>query len=99
MTKVVVKKAICPVSTVAELLSDTWTMLIIHNLLDSKKGLRFCELERALVGISTRTLTLKLKKLEEQKLVEKTSEGYSLTKIGSQLKSVIKAMRVFGEKI
>lgn len=97
--KSTVKKVVCPVSLVADLLSDTWTMLVIHNLLSAKNTLRFCELERALVGISTRTLTLKLKKLEEQKLVTKSIDGYSLTKIGLQLKPVLKAMEAFGKRL
>jgi len=54
----------CPMTKTAQLLSDTWTMLIMHDLLSGSK--RFCELERSLEGISTRTLTLKLKKLEER---------------------------------
>ena len=55
----------CPITKTAALLSDTWTMLVVHSLLEQGKG--FCDLERDLDGISTRTLTLKLKKLEEEK--------------------------------
>ena len=88
----------CTVTLVAEILSDTWTMLIVHSLLNTKK-LRFCEIERALEGISTRTLTLKLKKLEENNLVTKTDDGYILTKIGGRLKPVIKAMETFGSSL
>jgi DNA-binding HxlR family transcriptional regulator len=92
------KKA-CPVTTVAGLLSDPWTMLIVHNLLGAKKPMRFCELERALVGVSTRTLTLKLKRLEHKAIVLKTEHGYRLSKKGSQLAPVIRAMEYFGRKL
>ena len=88
----------CPVAAVATLLSDVWTMRIIHNLLASEP-MRFCELERSLEGISTRTLTLKLKHLSEEGVVEKTDEGYVMTKRGRELKKVITAMEAFGKKL
>ncbi len=87
----------CPITKTAALLSDTWTMLIVHSLLEDTK--RFCELERDLDGISTRTLTLKLKKLEDEELVQKTDEAcYELTEKGKGLKVVERAMRTYGEK-
>lgn len=85
----------CPVASVATLLSDPWTMQIIHTLL-TEKELRFCELERTLVGISTRTLTAKLKTLEEKSILQKADSGYSLTPHGKKLKPVLKAMETFG---
>lgn len=87
----------CAVSKTATLLSDTWTMLIIRDLL--KSPMRFCELERSLVGISTRTLTLKLKRLEKEKIIHKKDElHYGLTPNGKKLKKVIDAMESWGKK-
>lgn len=87
----------CPVQKTATLLSDTWTMLIIRDLLSGPK--RFCDLERSLEGISTRTLTLKLRKLEEERLVTKLKNGsYSATARGKGLRVVETAMRRYGEK-
>lgn len=87
----------CPVQKTAILLSDTWTMLIIRDLLEGQQ--RFCDLERSLEGISTRTLTNKLKKLEEEKLVRKTKSGcYEATAKGKGLRAVEAAMRRYGEK-
>lgn len=87
----------CPITKVAGLLSDTWTMLIMHYLIEGPK--RFCELELALDGISTRTLTLKLKRLTEEKLIEKTEKGfYTATKQGKGLRLVENAMRRYEEK-
>ena len=84
----------CPVTKVAKLLSDVWTMLIMHALLTAPK--RFCEHERELEGISTRTLTNKLKKLEEDGLVIKNSEGaYEATPRGKGLKLIENAMRKY----
>ena len=91
-------KKVCPVTDVAQLLSDSWTMLIVHNILKGNT-FRFCELERALTGISTRTLTLKLKHLEEHGIISKSDEGYTITSLGKQLKPVIQAMEQFGKKL
>ncbi len=87
----------CPITKVAKLLSDTWTMLVMHALLSGPK--RFCDLERELQGISTRTLTLKLKRLAEEGLVAKTSTGaYSATERGRGLKLIENAMKKYEEK-
>ena len=98
MTKPLPGNAItCPITKTAALLSDTWTMLVAHTLMDGAKG--FCELERGLEGISTRTLTLKLKTLEEERIVKKNKEGlYELTEKGSGLRMVESAMKRYGEK-
>ncbi len=87
----------CPVQKTATLLSDTWTMLIVRDLLTGPR--RFCELERSLEGISTRTLTLKLKTLKKERLVTKNKDGsYSATPRGKGLRIVESAMRRYGEK-
>lgn len=87
----------CPVAKTAKLLSDTWTMLILRDLIEGNK--RFCELERSLTGISTRTLTNKLKRLEAEGLVEKTSLGaYSASKKAKGLRAVERAMWKYGAK-
>lgn len=69
----------------------------MRDLLSGDK--RFCELERSLEGISTRTLTLKLKKLEEEKMIKKTEKGcYEATEKGNGLRTIENAMRKYGEK-
>ena len=87
----------CPVQKTATLLSDTWTMLIIRDLLEAPR--RFCDLERSLDGISTRTLTAKLKNLEKDRLVKKMASGaYAATPRGKGLRIVESAMRRYGKK-
>jgi len=87
----------CPITRVASLLSDTWTMLIMHALTDGPK--RFCELETALPGISTRTLTLKLQKLGDEGLLQKNDSGvYEATEKGLGLKIIERAMRKYSEQ-
>ena len=85
----------CPVAKVATLLSDAWTMLIIRDLL--KESMRFTELEKSLSGISTRTLTSKIKNLEEEGIITKNLNSYKITKKGAKLKKVIDAMSDFGK--
>lgn len=87
----------CPISSTIDILSDFWTMHIVYNLQSGSK--RFCDLEKELDGISTRTLTLKLKKLQVEKMLEKNASGnYELSKKGHGLKTVVDAMRKYGEK-
>ncbi len=87
----------CPVGKCAQLLSDPWTMLIARDIL--KEPQRFCELERSLEGISTRTLTIKLKNLERQGIIRKDKDGaYAATAKGRGLKPVERAMESYGRK-
>jgi DNA-binding HxlR family transcriptional regulator len=87
----------CPITEVALLLSDTWTILILHFLMEKPK--RFCDLETELTGISTRTLTLKLKKLIKDGLVKKNSEGqYEATKKGKGIRIIENAMKRYTAK-
>ena len=90
-------KQTCPITRVAELLSDTWTMLIMRALTDGPK--RFCELEQWLGSISTRTLTQKLSQLQENGLVEKLPTGqYAATKKGAGLKIIERAMIKYNDQ-
>ena len=94
----------CPLARTANLIGDTFTLLIVRDLLNSPK--RFGELEHSLTGISTRTLTLKLKMLVENGLIERHEEKhskppkveYSLTKKGRDLTPIAKALIAYGEK-
>src|SRR6187431_1446715 len=93
----------CPVCQTAEIISGKWTLLIIRDLADS--SLRFCELERSLEGISPRTLSLRLRALEEQGIVERRTfpevpprVTYQLTDKGEALVPLIEDMRTYGRR-
>jgi DNA-binding HxlR family transcriptional regulator len=93
----------CPVTACAEILSGKWTILLIRDLADGRS--RFCELERSLEGISPRTLSLRLRALEEQGIVERKTfpevpprVEYSLTSKGEGLVPVIEGMRQYGRE-
>lgn len=86
----------CPTAKTAALLSDVWTMLIVRDLM--KHSMRFCDLHESLVGISTRTLTIKLQKLENEGILAKKEMGYVITKKGQNLASIFAEMTKYGKK-
>lgn len=93
----------CPVCRTAEIISGKWTLLIIRDLAAS--SYRFCELERSLDGISPRTLSLRLRALEEQGIVERRTYPevpprveYALTDKGKALVPLIEDMRSYGTR-
>jgi DNA-binding HxlR family transcriptional regulator len=92
----------CPVCRTAEIISGKWTLLVIRDLADGPK--RFCELERSLSGISPRTLSLRLRCLEEHGVVERHTfpevpprVEYALTDKGEALVPLINDMRAYGQ--
>lgn len=91
----------CPVARTAEIIGNKWTSLIVRDLADGRK--RFSELERSLTGISPKTLSERLKRLEEAVVVERACFAevpprveYTLTEKGFALLPVIDSMRDFG---
>ncbi len=80
-----------------------WTLLLIRDLAEGRS--RFCELERSLAGISPRTLSLRLRALEEEGIVERHTfpevpprVEYALTEKGLALLPIVEDMRAYGER-
>jgi DNA-binding HxlR family transcriptional regulator len=91
----------CPVCRTAEIVCGKWTLLVIRDLAEGRS--RFCELERSLQGISPRTLSLRLRALEEEGIVERQTfpevpprVEYALTDKGLALAPLIEDMRAYG---
>ena len=93
----------CPVCRTAEVVCGKWTLLVIRDLAEGSS--RFCELERSLEGISPRTLSLRLRALEEEEIVERHTYPevpprveYALTEKGRALVPLIDDMRRYGTR-
>jgi DNA-binding HxlR family transcriptional regulator len=98
-----VSEANCPVCATADIICAKWTMLVIRDLAEDRA--RFCELERSLQGISPRTLSLRLRALEEEGIVERHTfpevpprVEYSLTAKGQALAPLVEDMRRYGRE-
>ena len=92
----------CPVRATAEVVEHKWATLILRDLLSGKK--RFGELRKSLEGVSPKTLSARLRYLEEKGIVERKvypevppRVEYSLTKRGKSLGSIIKSLKAWGE--
>jgi DNA-binding HxlR family transcriptional regulator len=95
--------ATCPVCRTAEIVCGKWTLLLVRDLAEGRS--RFCELERSLDGISPRTLSLRLRALEDEGIVERHTYPevpprveYALTEKGLALVPLIEDMRSYGKR-
>src|SRR5437588_12457887 len=91
----------CSVAACAEIIGAKWTALLVHDLSEGPR--RFSELERSCAGISPRTLSERLRALEDEELVLRRSYPespprveYQLTDKGAALLPTIEEMRRFG---
>ncbi len=102
MTEKNLSKPGCIECTLA-IVGDKWTPLILRDLM--VRGSSFGQLERSLVGISPRTLSQRLDKLEAKQIVSKNlycerppRYRYTLTKKGKELQTVLEKMANWGAK-
>jgi DNA-binding HxlR family transcriptional regulator len=93
----------CPVCRTADVVCGKWTLLLVRDLAEGRS--RFCELERSLQGISPRTLSLRLRALEDEGIVERQTYAevpprveYALTPKGLALLPIIEGMREYGSR-
>lgn len=94
----------CPVARAVAVLDGKWTMLVIRDLLGGTR--RFGELRASLAGISPKTLTDRLRQLEDAGIVERTMYPeipprveYRLTEQGRSLEAVVGALATFGRAL
>ncbi|HEY7349459.1 MAG TPA: helix-turn-helix domain-containing protein [Ktedonobacterales bacterium] len=98
--------AICatqPLGRALRLLGDVWTLMIIHTLLGGTR--RFGELLETLGNVSPKTLSHRLKMLEELGFVQRHAfleipprVEYCLTEKGLALVDIMEAIKQFGER-
>lgn len=96
----------CPIAKIIDILSKKWNLLIIRQLngSDNTKK-RFNELINEIKGISSRTLSKRLKELEKAKIINKNKFNeipprveYSLTDSGKCLIGCFKSLNGWAKK-
>ena len=92
----------CSVAVTLDVFNDRWKLAIIWHLLEKDK--RFKELSEDIHEVTQKTLTIKLKELEEKKIISRHAYAeiplkvvYSLTESGKALRPVLEAMYVWGK--
>ena len=93
----------CSVACTADIIGSKWTAVLVHDLSEGPR--RFSELERSLPGISPRTLSERLRALEQEGILVRRSYPespprveYELTDKGEALLPIIDQMRNFGRE-
>ena len=93
----------CPVARTAAVIGSKWTLLVIRDLATGTK--RFNTLEKSLTGISAKTLSERLRSLEQEHILSRQAYAeipprveYSLTEKGRALLSLIESMREYGQR-
>jgi len=96
-----VHDATCSVAACAEILGAKWTAVLVHDLSEGPR--RFTQLEHSCKGISPRTLSERLRALEQEGILVRRSYAespprveYELTEKGRALLPIIREMRRFG---
>lgn len=95
------KEYVCSVAIAQDIFNDKWKLGIIWHLLEGEK--RYKDLFEEVRDITQKTLTVKLRDLEEKKLIKRVVFAeipprvvYSLTPVGEKLRPVLKAMFEWG---
>lgn len=93
----------CPVYLVLSYIGGKWAILILQELFQGSR--RTNEFLSALPGISTKTLTARLRELESYGLVNRTvfpevppRVEYSLTTKGQEVQPIMAALRQVGQQ-
>ena len=91
----------CPIAHTLRVLDGRWTLLVVRELLGGTK--RFGEIRDGLPGSNAKTLTERLKKLEDEGIVTRRAYAekpprveYTLTERGWSLLPLFEAMAAWG---
>lgn len=94
----------CAVEAALDVIGNKWKGVILFHLLDGKK--RFNELRRLIPSVTQRMLTLQLRELEKDNVIDRKvypevppKVEYSLTKFGQTLKPILLLLREWGGKV
>lgn len=94
----------CPVARALNALGDGWSVLILRDLF-RQKTCRFQDFQASIQGLVPSTLSHRLKRLEAEELVERTTYNehpvrvvYCLTEKGRSLGPVLLALKQWGTR-
>ena len=94
----------CPVEAALAVIGNKWKGIILFHLLDGVK--RFNELKRLIPDVSQRVLTLQLRELENDMVINRKVYAqvppkveYSLSELGLSLEPILVALRDWGQQI
>ncbi len=97
------QEAECAATAALTVLGQKWVMRIVRELGDRTQ--RFCELQDALGGANSATLSQRLKLLEDEELIERREISatppwveYSLTRKGAELRAAIASIDRWAER-
>ncbi len=86
----------CPVAMAAEVLCQRWTVVLLRELVAGST--RFNELRRGVPRMSPALLSKRLKELEEAGVLIHVDGEYRLTEAGQDLREVVMAMGMWGQR-
>ena len=97
-------KMVCPYESTISIIGNKWSLMILRNFRFQPEQ-RFNQILKSLKGISSKTLSSKLKELVEHGIVDKEVVSttpvlihYKLTEKGEGLIPVLDAMAAWSEK-
>lgn len=93
-----------PMEAALDMVGNKWKGIILFHLLSGTK--RFNELKRLIPAITQRILTVQLRELEKDDLINREvfpqippKVEYSLTALGQSLEPILLALSQWGEKV
>jgi DNA-binding HxlR family transcriptional regulator len=98
-----VRRSTCPVACALDIVGDRWTLLLIRDLLSSKK--RYGDFLASPERIPTNILADRLRRLEREGLIHRVPysvrpprDEYELTAKGRELGRAVEALAIWGSK-
>ncbi|USS89389.1 winged helix-turn-helix transcriptional regulator [Fructilactobacillus cliffordii] len=93
----------CPIQPVVDIISGKWTAYVLWEIYNGNN--HYGGMVRALPGISTRTLSTRLKMLEQREIITRTvfntnppTVAYQLTEKGKALAPILTSMKEWSER-
>ncbi|MEJ0013716.1 MAG: helix-turn-helix domain-containing protein [Bauldia sp.] len=88
----------CPVAMAAELLSSRWTVVLLRELIAGST--RFNDLRKGVSRMSPTLLSKRLRELEAAGIIERGADrnSYQLTDAGRDLRMVVEAFGIWGQR-